>query len=87
MKQAVDITTAMHLVQANTVNRVTIECFDGRRWAIILHGRADFVLRSDRQNPRAFAKVETAMTEVRRLGLRHAAVDFEKWEPNQATIR
>lgn len=84
--QPVDLAAAMYLVQANSINRVTIECFDGRRFAILMHGRADFVLKSERQNPRAFVGVEAAMKVVRSLGLRSASLDFAKWDPNQKTI-
>jgi hypothetical protein len=83
---AVEINEAMHLVQVNAVNRVIIECFDGRRWCIILRGRQEFILKSARQNPRAFAKIETALSEVHRLGLRNAEITFTRWNPNQATI-
>lgn len=84
--QAVDINTAMTLVQNNAVNRATIECFDGRRWCIVLRGRAEFVLRSDRQNPRPFAKIETALGVLSETGLRHAELDFSKWDPDQSTL-
>lgn len=84
--QSVEIATAMHLVQINAVNRAVIECFDGRRWCITLRGRQEIVLRSERQNPRPFAKIETAVGVVHSMGLRHAEIDFTKWNPNQATI-
>ena len=84
--QAVELNTALHLVQTNAVNRVTIECFDGKRFCIVLRGRAEFLLRSDRQNPRPFAKIETAMSVVHSMGLRHAELDFTKWHPNQSTL-
>ena len=84
--QAVDINTAMHLVQTNAVNRAIVQCYDGRRWAILLRGRAEFVVRSDRQNPRSFGKVETALGVIRDMGLRHAEIDFERWDPDQSTL-
>ena len=84
--QAVDITTATHLVQSQTITRAIIECFDGRRWCVVLRGRQEFVLRSKRQNPKSFAKVETALEEIKGLGLRHAEVNMEKWDTNQNTI-
>lgn len=84
--QAVDITTARHLVQTGAVTRAIIQCYDGRRWAILLRGRAEFVLKSDRQNPRSFAKIETALSEVMGLGLRHAEIDFERWHKEQTTL-
>lgn len=84
--QSVEIATAMHLVQINAVNRATLECFDGRRWCIVLRGRQEIVLKSERQNPRAFAKLETALGVVHSMGLRHAEISFEKWNPNQGTI-
>lgn len=84
--QSITIETAKTLVGTNTVTRAVIECFDGRRWAIVLRGRDEFVLRSKRQNPKAFAKIETALDEIKGLGLRHAEVNMEKWNRDQATL-
>lgn len=86
MMESVSIETAKALVRSNTVTKAIVQCFDGRRWAILLRGRDEFVLRSARQNPKAFAKVETALAEIQGLGLRHAEVDFVKWHKEQATI-
>lgn len=84
--ESVSIETAKALVRSNAVTKAIVQCFDGRRWAIVLRGRDEFVLRSARQNPKAFAKVETALVEIRGLGLRHAEVDFVKWQREQATV-
>lgn len=84
--QSVSIETARHLVAINAVTRCSIECFDGRRWAIILRGREELILRSARQDPKAYAKIETALTEVKALGLRHAEVEFSKWQREQSTL-
>lgn len=83
---SVTIETAKTLVATNAVTRAIIECFDGRRWAIVLRGRNEFVIRSARQNPKAFAKVETALVEIQGLGLRHAEIDFSKWHRDQSTL-
>lgn len=84
--KSVSIDTAKTLVATNAVTRAIVECFDGRRWAIVLRGRDEFVLRSARQNPKAFAKIETALVEIQGLGLRHAEVDFVKWRRDQGTL-
>ena len=81
--QAVNIEVARHLVRANAVTRAVIECFDGRRWAIVLHGNEEFILRSARQDPKAYAKIETALDEIKGLGLRTAEVEFSKWQCEQ----
>jgi hypothetical protein len=83
---SVSIETAKTLVATNAVTRAVIECFDGRRWAIVLRGRDEFVLKSARQNPKAFAKIETALIEIQGLGLRQAEIDFTKWQREQSTI-
>jgi len=83
---SVTIETAKTLVATNAVTRAIIECFDGRRWAIVLRGRNEFVVRSARQNPKAFAKIETALVEIQGLGLRHAEIDFTKWHRDQSTL-
>ena len=77
--QSVSLETAKTLVSSNTVTKAIVQCFDGRRWAIVLRGRDEYVLKSARQNPRAFAKIETALSEIQELGLRHAEGDFVKW--------
>lgn len=84
--QSVSLETARALVSSNAVTKAIVQCFDGRRWAIVLRGRDEYVLKSDRQNPRAFAKIETALAEIQALGLRHAEVDFVKWHRDQATL-
>lgn len=84
--ESVTIDTAKTLVSTNAVTRAVIECFDGRRWAIVLRGRHEFVVRSARQNPKAFAKLETALVEIQGMGVRHAEVDFTKWHRKQSTI-
>lgn len=83
---SVNITTAKALVRTNAINRAVIQCFDGRRWAILLRGSAEFVLKSDRKNPKPFVKLETAIAEIQSLGLRCAEIDFQKWGRDQATI-
>lgn len=82
--KSVTIETGKTLVATNAVTRAVIECFDGRRWAIVLRGRDEFVLKSARQNPKAFAKIETALVEIQGLGLRHAEIDFTKWRREQS---
>lgn len=86
MSQSVSIETARALVSSNAVTKAIIQCFDGRRWAIVLRGRDEYVLKSARQNPRSFAKIETALIEIQGLGLRHAEVDFVKWQREQSTL-
>jgi hypothetical protein len=84
--ESISISTAKTLVSTKTVTRAVVECFDGRRWAIVLKGRGEFVLRSARQNPKAFSKLETAILELQDLGLRHAEIDFTKWHRDQETL-
>ncbi len=86
MRDSVSIETAKTLVRSNAVTKAIIECFDGRRWCIILRGRDEFQVRSARQNPKSFAKIETALIEIQGLGLRHAEVEFTRWHPEQRTI-
>jgi hypothetical protein len=86
MMKSVSIETAKTLVGTNAVTRAVIECFDGRRWAIVLRGRDEFVVRSARQNPKAYAKIETALTEIRGFGLRHAEIEFAKWDRDQEVL-
>lgn len=83
---SVSIDTAKTLVASHTVSRAVIECFDGRRWCIVLRGKNEYLVKSARQNPKAFAKIETALEEVRGFGLRHAEIDFTKWQREQSTI-
>lgn len=84
--QSVSIETAKTLVATNAAPRAVIECFDGRRWCIVLRGKNEYVIKSARQNPKAFAKIETALAEVKGLGLRTAEVEFSKWSREQTTL-
>ena len=84
--QPVTIDTAKTLVGSAVVTRATIECFDGRRWCIVLRGRQDYLLRSARQTPKPYAKIETALDELKGFGLRLTEVDFSKWSPDQNTL-
>lgn len=86
MSTSVNIATAKALVQTNAVTRAVIECMDGRRWKIILRGRQDFTLKSERKNPKPFVKLETAIAEIKGLGLRTAEIDFVKWHSEQTTL-
>jgi hypothetical protein len=84
--ESVSIDTAKTLVGSNIVTRAVIECFDGRRWCIVLRGRQEYLVKSARQTPKAFAKVETALEEIRGFGLRNAEIDFTKWNREQSTL-
>lgn len=84
--ESVNLATAKALVRSNAINRAVIQCFDGRRWAIILRGSMEFQLKSERKNPKPFAKLETAIEEIKALGLRHAEIDFVKWQSEPRTI-
>ena len=86
MMQSVSMETAKALVNSNAVTKAIVQCFDGRHWAIVLRGRDEYVLKSARQNPRSFAKIETALSEIQVLGLHHAEVDFVKWHRGQTTL-
>jgi hypothetical protein len=84
--QSVSIETAKTLVATNAATRAVIECFDGRRWCIVLRGKNEYLVKSARQNPKAYAKIETALDEIKGFGLRNAEVDFTKWTRDQATL-
>lgn len=79
--ESVNIATARALVKSSGITRAVIECFDGRRWAIVLRGSAEFYLKSERKNPKPFVKLETALAEIHSLGLRQAEIEFRKWQP------
>jgi hypothetical protein len=80
----ITVEAAKCLVLAKAVTQAEIRCMDGQRWAIFLHGGSDFVLKSERQSPRRFALLETAMEEVRRLGLTRCEVNLEQWHGKAA---
>ena len=84
--RSVTIDICKTLVAIQSVTRATIECFDGRRWVSVLRGREEFVLKSAKQNPKSYAKLESALLEVQGLGLCHAEIDFTKWQREQATL-
>ncbi len=88
MRESVSVETAKTMVRSKAVLKAIIECFDGRRWSIVLRGRSEseFVVRSARQNPKAYAKVETALVEIHGIGLRHVEVDITQWRPERPTM-
>lgn len=83
--QSISLETARALIRSNAVTQAVVQCFDGRRWAIVLRGKDEYMLKSARQNPRTFAKIETALSEIQELGLHHAEVDFLKWHRDSGT--
>lgn len=84
--QSVTIDNARHLVAAGAVTRAVIEAIGSGRWCIVLRGRDEFRLKSARMDPKEFARVETALDELKGLGLRQAEIDFKKWDRRQSTI-
>ena len=78
--EAIGLVAAKCLVSAHAVTGAEIRCLDGRKWIIILHSGNSFVLKSDRQNPRRFATLETAVAEVRHLGFQRCEVNVERWD-------
>ena len=74
------------LVLTKAVTQAEVRCVDGQKWAIYLHGGSEFVLKSERQSPRRFALLETAMEEVRRLGLTRCDVYLEQWHGKAAPL-
>lgn len=85
--ESVNITTAKALVKSGAVTRAVIQSITASSWAIVLRGSTEFVLKSERKNPKPFMKIETALAELRSLGLRYAEIDFVKWEPAQKTLK
>lgn len=78
--KSVNIDTAKSLVKASAVTRASIELIDNHTWAIFLRGSADFQLKSERKNPKMYKKLETALQEIRNLGLRSAEIKFERFD-------
>jgi hypothetical protein len=76
---SINLEAARCLAAARAVTSAEICCLDGRKWIIVLRGNSDFVLKSDRQDPRRFGTLETAMAEIHRLGLQRCEVNLEKW--------
>jgi alpha-ketoglutarate-dependent taurine dioxygenase len=76
---SISLEAARCLAAATAVTSAEIRSIDGRKWMVVLRGNTDFILKSDRQNPRRFGTIETAMTEIRHLGLQRCEVNLEKW--------
>jgi hypothetical protein len=83
---SVSFESAKHLVAAHAVTNAVIRCVDGRKWAIVLRVNHDFILKSERQNPRRFGTIETALGEIKKMGFQRADIDFEKWQPEQQAL-
>lgn len=76
---SVNLEVAKSLAAASALTGAEIASLDGKKWIVILRGNADFMLKSDRQNPRRFGTLETALAEIRHLGLQRCEVNLEKW--------
>lgn len=76
---SVNLEAARSLVAASALTGAEVTSLDGKKWVIILRGNIDFVLKSDRQNPRRFGTLETALAEIRDLGLPRCEVNLENW--------
>jgi hypothetical protein len=76
---SISFEAARCLAAAAAVTGAEIRSIDGRKWMVVLRGNTDFVLKSERQNPRRFGTIETAMAEIRQLGLQRCEVDLERW--------
>lgn len=76
---SINLQTAKCLAVAQALSSAEIQCLDGKKWVIVLRGQSDFVLKSDRQNPRRFGTLETALAEIRHLGLQRCEINLERW--------
>lgn len=76
---SVNLEAAKSLAAAGALTGAEVVSLDGKKWSIIFRGNVDFVLKSDRQNPRRFGTLETALAEIRHLGLQRCEVNLEKW--------
>lgn len=78
---SISFESAKHLVAANAVTNAVIQYVDGGKWTIVLRCHHDLVLKSERQNPRRFGTIETAINEIKKMGFSRADIEFEKWRP------
>ena len=76
---SVNLEAAKSLAAARALTGAEVASLDGKKWIVILRGNTDFVLKSDRQNPRRFGTLETALAEIHELGLQRCEVNLEKW--------
>ncbi len=86
MRESVSIDTAKTLVRGKAIDKVVITVAAGRRWTVCLYGSGEFVLRSARQDPRMFVKLEAALTVIHDLGMQCVEIELKKWLPRQKTI-
>lgn len=76
---AINLEAARHLVLSGAVSAAAIECVNGHKWAVTFLGKICYVLKSERQSPRLYGTLETAIAEIKQLGLTRCEVHFGQW--------
>lgn len=86
---AINLDAARILIGAGAVSSAVIACVNGRKWAVTFLGQAPYILKSERQSPRLFGTLETAILEMKQLGLTRCEVRFDEWpgRPRRALAR
>lgn len=76
---AISLEAARHLIVSGAVSAAAIECVHGRKWVVTFLGKVRYVLKSERQNPRLYGTLETAIAEIKQLGITRCEVNFGQW--------
>lgn len=76
---AINLEAARLLIVSGAVTAAGIECVSGRKWAVTFIGKVGYVLKSERQTPRLYGSLETAIAEIQQLGLTCCEVRFAQW--------
>lgn len=80
--QAITLEAVRYLAVAGATHGAAIKSVHGRKWAVTLLGKVDYVPRSKRQNPRIFGTLQTAIGKIRYLGLTRCELHFDPWQGN-----
>lgn len=81
---AINLEAARHLIVSGAVSAAAIECVNGHKWAVTFFGKVRYVLKSERQTPRLYGTLETAIAEIKQLGITRCEVHFGQWTGKQS---
>ncbi|NIA56715.1 hypothetical protein HAV22_24130 [Massilia sp. TW-1] len=84
---AINLDVARHLVVSGAVSAAAIECVNGHKWAITFVGKVKYILKSERQSPRLYGTLETAIAEIKELGLTRCEIHFGRWTGKRNRLR
>lgn len=74
------------LIAAGSATNCELRGVPGGVIVIVLSGRVEFVLRTQRGRVRVFRTIDAAATLMQSEGVRRMELDLRQWDPRQAAL-